>query len=530
MTSRRHFLQMLGSGVADSTPLAETLFTTERLFGGLAGSAALAGLGASTTAAAAGAPLTIAFPVDVSTWDPLARVAPNPISIYRCVFDAALDIDEKGALSPAIVTAWRWKDTAGTVLELDLRDDVYFHNGDKASSDDFKFTFFDRLHADKTLQVGGIWWALEKIETPSPTRAVMHFKAPMVSAPAYLAYLGGYLMPRKYFEKVGKEGFMAKPIGSGPYRLTDYQADSRVTLTAFDKHWRGEAKIRDVVFQVVKDSTARISAVQAGQSGFASALPLKQAVRLGTTQGLASKITPTSDTYLIHMINAGPTADKNVRLAMHHAIDKQAIARAFFNDVPKPQSTPAAPGTPAYDPDFTFAHDPALSKTLLAASGFSTAKPVKVPFLATNGVYPGDLDMARAIVQMWKAVGIDAQLTVIEPAQFFTQAANGTLAGPVLWMWQNGSGDPELSAGSYLNPKGSFAVWRSPDISAYLDPLTAQTDEVKRIAGYKTFHRWAVEQGYAVPLLQGIATAAYKHSVNYTPFVSGWMLPDYWSA
>lgn len=523
MTTRRNFIQMLGGSVAGlAAQGAGTL-------GGLTG---IAGVGALTAsgAASAAAPFTIAFPTDVPSWDPLVRVAPNPISIYRSVFDAAIDIDEKGVLRPGVVTAWRWRDASGKALELDFRPDVLFHNGDKFTSDDFKFTLFDRLQADKSLQVGGIWWALEGIETPSPTRAVMHFKAPMVTAPAFLGYMGSYLLPRKYFEKVGAQGFVAKPVGSGPYRLVNYERDSRMTLAAFDKHWRGVPKIRDVVFQVVKDPTARVAAVQASQADVSGMLPLREALRLAQGGTHESKITPTIDSYIVHMINGGPTADRNVRLAMHHAIDKQALVRAFFNNVPVPMSTPAAPGTPAFDPGFTFAYDPAHSKQLLAQSGYSAAKPVRVKFLATNGVYPSDYDVARAIQQMWKKVGIEAELSPIEPAQFFSQAVAGTLPGPTLWLWQNGSGDPELSAGSYLNPKTSFSVWRSADVSPRLDPLLVELDETKRIEGYKAFHRWAVGEGYALPLMQGIATASYRKGVQYTPFLSGWMLPDYWSA
>lgn len=528
MTTRRHFIQALLATPCVGASLGKSIVTSLGTSVGAAGS--LAALAIPRTADAAIAPLTIAFPTDVPSWDPLVRVAPNPISIYRSVFDSALDIDAKGKLVPSVVTAWRWKDNAGKVLELDVRSDVFFHNGDKLTSDDIKFTLFDRLQADKSLQVGGIWWALEGIETPSPTRAVMHFKAPMVTAPAFLAYMGGYVLPRKYFEKVGAAGFIAKPVGSGPYQLSGYERDTRMTLVAFDKHWRGAPKIRDVVFEVVKDPTSRVNAVQASQVDVSGMLPLREAMRLSQGGSHDSKITPTIDSYLIHMVNAGPTQDRNVRLAMHHAIDKQALARAFFANVPATMATPAAPGTPAFDPSFTFACDPTQAKALLANSGYSTEKPVHVKFVATNGVYPSDFDMARAIVQMWKKVGIEAELIPIEPAQFFAQAVAGTLPGPTLWMWQNGSGDPELSAGSYLNPKTSFSVWRSADVSPRLEPLLAELDETKRIDGYKAFHRWAVGEGYALPLMQGIATASYRKGVQYQSFLSGWMLPDYWSA
>ena len=71
-----------------------------------------------------------------------------------------------------------------------------------------------------------------------------------------------------------------------------------------------------------------------------------------------------------------------------------------------PLSLPATPGTPGFVDGFKFAYDPAMATKLLAASGFSPAKPVKIGMATTNGQFPNDYDMARAIVAMWKKVGI----------------------------------------------------------------------------------------------------------------------------
>ncbi|MFZ3121056.1 MAG: ABC transporter substrate-binding protein [Variovorax sp.] len=473
----------------------------------------------------------IAYPIDVPSWDPSRSAAPNPTALFKCVFDQPLEYTPDSKLQPGVVTAYQWLDKDGLVLQLDFRDDVYFHNGDKLTSADFKFTFFDRLRAEKGLQLSFIWGDITAIETPSPTRAVIRFGKPMVTAPQFLGYSAAFILPKAYYEKVGLEGFLAKPVGSGPYRLVDYQRDSSVTLEAFDRYWRGPAKIRKIVFQVVKDPTTRVSAVQSGQVQLAAALPMREALRLGQSPGLANSLTPTVDTYLVQMVNSGPLADRNVRLAMHHAIDKRALSKAFFNSIAAPLSTAAAPGTPAYAPDYAFAFDPARSQALLKESGYGPGKAVQFRFFATNGIYPNDFEMARALVQMWKKVGIDAALEVIEPAQYYTKVQAGKLEGPTLWFWTNATGDPELSAGYYLDPKKSFSVWRSPDVSTQLDPLLVELNLEKRIEGYKKFHVWAVEQGYSLPLVQGVSTVVYaKAEAGYKPFKNGWILPYYWSA
>lgn len=508
MINRRNFTQAMPAGVA-----------------GLL----LAQWGISAQAAAQ--QVRVAFPFDVPTWDPSKSAAPNPTSLFKCVFDQPLDYTAESELVPGVVRHYEWLDKEGLVLQVDLRDDVYFHNGDKLTSADFKFTFFERLRADKGLQLGFIWNGITAIDTPTPTRAVVRFARPMVTAPQFLGYSAAFILPKAYFEKVGLDGFIAKPVGSGPYRLVDYQRDASITLEAFDRHWRGVAPIQRIVFQIVKDPTTRASALQSGQVQVSAALPLREAMRLGQIKGLANSLTPTVDTYLIHLVNSGPLVDRNVRLALHHAIDKQGISKAFFNGIAAPLSTAAAPGTPAHAPDFTFAHDPARAVELLKAAGYGPGKPVQFRFFATNGVYPNDFEIARAIVAMWKKVGIEAALEVIEPAQYYPKVQAGKLEGPALWFWTNATGDPELSTGYYLDPKKSFSVWRSDDVSPRLDPLLVELDYDKRIAGYRQFNIWAVEQGYSLPLVQGVSTVAYATAgARYQPFRSGWILPYHWKA
>ncbi len=137
--------------------------------------------------------------------------------------------------------------------------------------------------------------------------------------------------------------------------------------------------------------------------------------------------------------------------------------------------------------------------------------------------------MARAIVQMWKKVGIDTDLNVIEMASYSEMARADKLQAPVLYSWADSTGDPEVYSGYILDPKKRFSVWKSADVSPRLDPLLREVNYKKRIAGYKKFDEWAVEQGYAFPLLGGVAAVAYSRRIGYKPFRNGWILPYYWT-
>ena len=200
------------------------------------------------------------------------------------------------------------------------------------------------------------------IETPSPTTAIIRLSAPFVTLPQQLSSTASFIVPRNHFEKVGAKTFAENPVGSGPYRLVDYQRDTRIVFEAYDKHWAGRAKIDRVVFQIIKDATARAAAIQSGQVDFVSALTVRETARLGALPGLTGLAHPINNVFLIQMVNKGVFRDQNLRLAMHHAIDKGALSKAFFNGAAAPLSMWAGEGAPANDPKYNFPYDPEIGR------------------------------------------------------------------------------------------------------------------------------------------------------------------------
>lgn len=471
--------------------------------------------------------LTIAYPADVPSWDPIAHTFPLAMSIFKTVFDSPLTQKPNLDIVANVISKYAYKDPQ--TLELEFRSDVLFHNGDKFTAEDFKFTYQTRLRADDKLAISGVWKPIEDIEIKSPTRAVVHFNRPMPTAIAWWAFLGSFIVPKSYFEKVGgKEGFLKAPVGSGPYKLVDYQLGSRIVLEAFDKYWGHKAKIKRVIFEIVKDPSARVAAIQSKRVDIATQVPIREAERLGKIKGLVARIEPETQIVLLQLSNVDDTLkDENVRLAMHHAINKEAISKALFFGKAVPISVPATPGTPGYVKDFKFAYDEAKAKALLAKSGFSPSKPVKVKFQTTNGAFPNDYDIARAIAGMWKKVGIEADVEVIELAKYYELNHSRKLQGATLYSWGNSTGDPEMYTGYILHPGLRFSAWKSDDMLEKLVPLFKEMDNAKRMAGYRDVAVYSVNKGYSIPLLQSVTTIIHRSELNYAPWKNGWVMPSY---
>ena len=504
----------------------------------LTGSAgALAALGVSGRAfaqAAAKGQLVIAYPADVPTWDPNARALAPVQSIYKMVFDQPIAQGPDMRPGPGIVTAWRYLDEKALALELTLRDDVVFHDGTPMSAADIRYTFLERprlpvpeggLKLDMTF----LWRRLQDVEVVSPTKVVMRFSEVMPSAVAWLHFMCSYVVPKAYLERVGLDEFRAKPVGTGPYRVVEYQQGARIALEGFDRHWAGKPAIPRVTLDIVRDPTARVASIQARRVDVAIDVPIREAVRLGAVSGLTARIDPNADITLLQVSRTGAFLDEKVRLAAHHAINKEAISKALFQGHAKPISVPAAHGTAGYPADFVFPFSEERAVALLREAGFGLQKPVDIRFATTNGVFPNDYDMARAIVAMWRKVGINAEIETIELSTYQERLRANKLPEATIYQWGNAAGDPEMYGGYLLDPKSIFSAFKIDDMRDRIGALLAEPDQEKRLAGYRDAHRYAVEQGYSIPLLQSVKTVVHGNDLNFAPFANGYVLPQAYS-
>jgi peptide/nickel transport system substrate-binding protein len=293
-----------------------------------------------------------------------------------------------------------------------------------------------------------------------------------------------------------------------------------------DAYWGPKPKVKRITFEIIKDPSARVAAVQSGQIDFTINVPVREVERLGKEPTLAAELNPMTRVILLQCRNDLGFADDNVRLAAHHAIDKVALSKAFYGGAAVPLSVVATPGTAAYLPDFKFAYDPKLAGELLAKSGFSASKPATIKLAATNGQFPSDFDIARAIQQMWKKVGIEAEIETIEYAKYFELNRGSKLPEATLYSWDNATGDPEVFAGYLLNPKLPFSAWKGEEVGNKVLELFNVADYEKRVAGYKDLNKFAVEKGATIPLLQSVQTVVRKKTLSYVKYENGWILAD----
>lgn len=117
--------------------------------------------------------LVVAYPFDVPSWDPVAYTAPLGMPIFASVFDQPLAYSPDLKLEPNVVDRWQWQGKDGLAIALEFRRDVTFHNGDKLTAADFRFSFLERQKADPKLATAAVWRNIQDIEILSSTEAVV---------------------------------------------------------------------------------------------------------------------------------------------------------------------------------------------------------------------------------------------------------------------------------------------------------------------------------------------------------------------
>ena len=481
----------------------------------------LLGNGFSISAAhAEGDTVTIAYNVNLPSWDPttgLSSVNPTIQSIYRSVFDQFIGQKPNLEFQPGLLTEWGWSDDKKQVW-MKVREGVKWHDGSDFTAEDVVWSLTRAGSKDGGNPISFIWSKIAnfKIDGSKITADVVQFEPTLFK---WMAFLTGYVMPKAYFESVKAEGFEAKPIGTGPYMVDQFERNAFVRLKANPNYWGGKPAFNTVIYKFVPDATSRVAEIESGSSDVTIDVPFEEYDRLKDSMG--SALTPVSDIGMIFLTNGTIMDDKNVRLAAHHAIDKQAIVDKLLKGYATAIDTLEAPQYAAFDASIKVGYDPEKAKVLLKASGFSPDKPAKFTFQTTKGLKPKDYEMVQAIVGMWRKVGIEAEIEVYEVAKHYELRFSHKLAPAAFYNWGNAIGDPTTSTGFAMFGPSPHSGWKTKDVDDMIGPLWGEADEAKRIAGWKAVDKYIAEQGYVIPLIQYSQPILYKKSIKVTPNIAG---------
>jgi len=392
-----------------------------------------------------------------------------------------------------------------TVHKIELRRGVKFSNGEAFNADALIHTL--GVFVDKVVTPAYSIYAapMEKFEKVDEHTVLIHTKGPYPAMALALTQV--YPIPPGYWKEAGPAKFGQAPVGTGPFKFTEWVKDDRVVMDRNPQYWGVAPKgIDRVVWKPVPDDTARAVGLEAGEYDIAASLSGAAVPRF---QGQRNLQLYSVNSYRVFTMvlsalpkHQSPLLDKRVRLAINHAIDNNAIVKnLFFGKAQVLQGQVLRKEQMGFDPDIkAYPFDLAKAKALLAEAGHPNG--FEIDFKIPSGRYAQDREVCEAIAGMLAKVGIKAKIIALEGGEFLRQLRTQEL-GPMSYVGLAPPDDPHFQLSQYRSD-WRYTFIQSPELDKLIDDGVKEPDVAKRTAIYKRAVRLIHDEAPAVPMFQGL--------------------------
>jgi peptide/nickel transport system substrate-binding protein len=406
-----------------------------------------------------GGTLTIVRPTDPVSLEPNLETTAPGAWVYFNMLEGLLTLDTKMQVQPSLATSYEVM--SPTRVRFKLRPNVKFHDGTPLNAAAVKFTYDRALKGTPPARWASLAGSLEGAEVVDNLTVDIVTREPYGPVLRTLAmYCMGIVSPTA----VGKLGadFSRAPVGTGPFKFVEWKTNTHVIIERFPDYWGDKALLDRVIFKVVPEEGARMIALQTGDADMVLFPSPAQLPALRKD----AKFT-VHETTGIRVVFAGfhagmpPLDDVRVRQALLHAVDRKAIVDNIMEGSAGPAMGVLAPGVFGYRDmqlDKLYPFDRAKAKALLAQAGWTPGSDgflqkggqrLSLSWLAARGRYPKDGEITEAIQAMFKDVGVEAKVQVLEWAAVFQQVRGNPFNHHMFtlgWVTSNADADYSLYA------------------------------------------------------------------------------------
>ena len=479
--------------------MTSLLNTTRRGILGLSATALLTPAAKPARAAPRGR-LAIASHVSLApTWFDPAETSGiiTPFMLLYAMHDALMKSMPAGPATPGLAESWTTS-ADGLNYTFVLRQGVMFHNGDKMTAEDVKFSF-ERYRGASAKQMKD---RVAGIDIHDPHRLTIRLREPW---PDFLTFYAGatgagWIVPKAYVERVGDEGFKKAPVGAGPYKFVSFTPGVELVLDAFEGFWRKPPTIKTLVFKVVPDEATRLAALQRGEVDIAYSIRGELADELVRTPGLSIKPAVGSAPYWLYFPEQwdpkSPWHDVRVRRAASLAMDRPTINQALTLGHSKLTNSVFPFNFDFYWQPPEPAFDLAQAKKLLAESGHARG--------FDAGDYYCDASYANigeVVLNNLQELGIRVRLRPLERAAFFKAYAEKKLKNIVQGA-SGAFGNTATRAEAFVAKGGTYVYGNYPDIDALFAEQATQMDRAQRTETLHRMQKLVHERAIYAPIWQ----------------------------
>ena len=402
----------------------------------------------------------------------------SPFMILYALHDALVKPMPGKSMAPSLAESWSVS-SDGLVYEFVLRKGVRFHNGEPVTAEDAKFSF-ERYRG---ISAKILKEKVAAVEAPDPGRLRFRLKQPWPDFMTFYATPAtgaNWVVPKKYVERVGEDGFKKAPVGAGPYRFVSFTPGVELVLEATDGYWRKTPSVKRLVFKSVPDVATRLVMLKRGDTDVSYVLPGELGDEVRRTPGLTLRPTPFTSTHWLLFADqwetSSPWHDRRVRLAATLAVDRPAINQAESLGFSKITGSIIPSTFDFYWQPPVHPFDAARARQLLAEAGHP------------RGFDAGDLwcdisvcGTAEAALNYLQAAGIRARLRPLERAGMLSAFREKRLKNLVFTI-SGIHGNAATRIEAFAASGGVYAYGAYPDIDGLFREQAGELDPKKREA------------------------------------------------
>ena len=393
--------------------------------------------------------------------------------IMENISETMTELDVRGdkGLMPRLAESWT--DKGDGTWQFKLRQGVKFSDGTDFDAADIKHSF-DRVFSDQITCESKRYFADTKLDFNIVDANTIDIKATPAQPILPLLMSLVTIVPSETPME-----FVRDPIGTGPYKLTEWTAGQQIVLTRRDDYWGAAPAVTKATYVFRSEPAVRAAMVEAGEADIAP-----QITEVEATNPKTDFTYPNSETvYLRIDQTVEPMGDLRVRQALNAAIDREAFIGTVLAAGTELAVAMVPPTTLGWNPDLTPpVYDLEQAKALLAAAaadGINTKAPVEL--IARTENFPHVTEVGEAIVDMLKEAGFNASLKMVEVAeheQYYSKPyPEGRPAQLVVAQHDNSRGDPVFSMYFKYHSQGTQSGVNDPKVDELIEKASAATGD-----------------------------------------------------
>jgi peptide/nickel transport system substrate-binding protein len=422
----------------------------------------------------------------------------TPFMVLYALHDALVKPMPGNISTPSLAESWTVSKD-GLTYDFILRKNAKFHNGEPVTAEDVKFTFERYKGASARLLKDKV----KEVQAVAPNRVRFVLKE---AWPDFIAFYGtsatgaSWIVPKKYVEKVGEEGYKKAPVGAGPFKFVSFQPGIELVLDAFPDYWRKAPQVKRLVMRSIPDESTRAAAVKAGEVDIAYLFVGPIAEELKRSPGVRVTAPLLYGIYWLDFLDQwdpkSPWHDKRVRQAANLMIDRNGINQAEMLGYGKTTGG-------FVPPEFDFALkveppplDPKRAKQLMTEAGYP------------NGFDAGDLtplppytSLGETVGGYLQGIGIRSRVRTMERATFMTTWHEKKLKGLLIGA-TGAAGNAAARLEPFVTKGGLYAYGSLPEIDDLFQQQAKELDRKKREAMLYQIQKIVTDQALVAPIFQ----------------------------